>query len=112
MKFIIAFIKPFKVHDVKDALFAAGIHGMTVTESRGFGRQKGHTEVYRGREYTVGFLPKAKIEIAVSDDLVIRAIDTILKAAHTGRIGDGKLFVLPLEEVVRVRTGERGEAGL
>ena len=103
MKLIIAIIKPFKLEEVKEALAAAGIEGMTVTEVKGFGRQKGHTEIYRGSEYTVDFLPKVKIEVAVGDDAAGKAVDTIVKAAKTGKIGDGKVFVLPLEEVVRVR---------
>jgi nitrogen regulatory protein PII len=109
MKLIIAIIKPFKLEEVKEALAAAGIEGMTVTEVKGFGRQKGHTEIYRGSEYTVDFLPKVKLEVAVSDDVAGRAIDAIAKAARTGKIGDGKIFVVPLEEVVRIRTDERGE---
>ena len=109
MKLIIAIIKPFKLEEVKEALAAAGIEGMTVTEVKGFGRQKGHTEIYRGSEYTVDFLPKVKIEVAVADDIAGKAVDTIVKAAKTGKIGDGKVFVLPLEEVVRIRTDERGE---
>jgi nitrogen regulatory protein P-II 1 len=100
MKLIIAIIKPFKLEEVKEALAAAGIEGMTVTEVKGFGRQKGHTEIYRGSEYTVDFLPKVKLEVAVSDDVAGKAIDAIAKAAKTGKIGDGKIFVLPLEEVV------------
>lgn len=112
MKLIIAIIKPFKLEEVKEALAAAGIEGMTVTEVKGFGRQKGHTEIYRGSEYTVDFLPKVKVEIAVSDDTAGKAVDTIVKAAKTGKIGDGKVFVLPLEEVVRIRTDERGEAAV
>jgi nitrogen regulatory protein PII len=112
MKLIIAIIKPFKLDEVKEALGAAGIEGMTVTEVKGFGRQKGHTEIYRGSEYTVDFLPKVKIEIAVLDDLVGKAVEAIVSAAKTGKIGDGKVFVLPLEEVVRIRTDERGEAAI
>jgi nitrogen regulatory protein PII len=112
MKLIIAVIKPFKLEEVKEALSALGIEGMTVSEVKGFGRQKGHTEIYRGSEYTVDFLPKVKIEIGVADDIVGRAVDAILGAAKTGKIGDGKVFVLPLEEVVRVRTDERGDAAL
>jgi nitrogen regulatory protein P-II 1 len=112
MKLIIAIIKPFKVEEVKEALAGAGIEGMTVTEVKGFGRQKGHTEIYRGSEYTVDFLPKVKIEVAVSDDTAAKAVDTIAKAAKTGKIGDGKIFVLPLEEVVRIRTDERGESAV
>ncbi|MES2697815.1 MAG: P-II family nitrogen regulator [Verrucomicrobiota bacterium] len=112
MKLIVAVIKPFKLEEVKEALAAAGIEGMTVTEVKGFGRQKGHTEIYRGSEYTVDFLPKVKIEIAVADETAAKAIDAILKAAKTGKIGDGKVFVLPLEEVVRIRTDERGESAV
>jgi nitrogen regulatory protein PII len=112
MKLIIAIIKPFKLEEVKEALAAAGIEGMTVSEVKGFGRQKGHTEIYRGSEYTVDFLPKVKIEIAVADESAGKAIDAIVKAAKTGKIGDGKVFVLPLEEVVRIRTEERGEAAV
>jgi nitrogen regulatory protein P-II 1 len=112
MKLIVAIIKPFKLEEVKEALAAAGIEGMTVTEVKGFGRQKGHTEIYRGSEYTVDFLPKVKVEIAVGDELAGRAIEAIAKAAKTGKIGDGKIFVLPLEEVVRIRTDERGESAV
>jgi nitrogen regulatory protein P-II 1 len=112
MKLIIAIIKPFKLEEVKDALSAIGIEGMTVTEVKGFGRQKGHTEIYRGSEYTVDFLPKVKIEIVVTDDLVSKAIDAIVKAAKTGKIGDGKVFVLPIEEAVRIRTDERGDTAV
>jgi nitrogen regulatory protein PII len=112
MKLIIAIIKPFKLEEVKEALAAVGIGGMTVTEVKGFGRQKGHTEVYRGSEYTVDFLPKVKLEIAVSDDAAGKAVDAIVKAAKTGKIGDGKVFVMPIEDVVRIRTDERGEAAV
>jgi nitrogen regulatory protein PII len=112
MKLIIAVIKPFKLEEVKEALAAAGIEGMTVTEVKGFGRQKGHTEIYRGSEYTVDFLPKVKLEVAVADDVAGKAIEAIAKAAKTGKIGDGKIFVVPLEEVVRIRTDERGEAAV
>jgi nitrogen regulatory protein P-II 1 len=112
MKLITAIIKPFKLQDVREALSGAGIEGMTVTEVKGFGRQKGHAEIYRGSEYTVDFLPKVKVEIIVSDALAAKTVETIVKSAHTGKIGDGKIFVQPLEEVVRVRTGERGEAAL
>ena len=108
MKKIEAIIKPFKLDDVKDALQDIGLHGITVTEAKGFGRQMGHTELYRGAEYVVDFLPKVKIEIMLEDNLVERAIETIEQAAGTGRIGDGKIFVTPVEEVVRIRTGERG----
>ena len=112
MKLLIAIIKPFKLAEVKVALAAAGVVGMTVTEVKGHGRQKGHTEIYRGSEYTVDFLPKVKIELAVTDELAGVAIDAIVKAAKTGKIGDGKVFVLPIEEVVRIRTDERGEAAV
>ena len=112
MKLIIAIIKPFKLEEVKDALSGIGIEGMTVTEVKGFGRQKGHTEIYRGSEYTVDFLPKVKLEIALGDDLAAKAVETIIKAAKTGKIGDGKVFVLPLDEVVRIRTDEHGEAAI
>jgi nitrogen regulatory protein P-II 1 len=112
MKLIVAIIKPFKLEEVKEALAAAGIEGMTVTEVKGFGRQKGHTEIYRGSEYTVDFLPKVKLEVAVSDEMAGKAIDAIAKAAKTGKIGDGKIFVVPLEEVVRIRTDERGESAV
>ena len=112
MKFITAIIKPFKLDEVKEALSAVGIEGMTVTEVKGYGRQKGHTEIYRGSEYPVDFLPKVKIEIAVTDDLVGKAVEAITKSAKTGKIGDGKIFVLPLEEVIRIRTDERGESAV
>ena len=112
MRKIEAVIKPFKLDEVKEALHGIGIQGMTVTEVRGFGRQKGHTELYRGAEYVVDFLPKIKIEIAVKDEMVDKVIDAIVKAANTGRIGDGKIFVSPLEEVIRIRTGERGAAAV
>ncbi len=112
MKLIIAIIKPFKLEDVKAALHEAGVEGMTVTDVKGFGRQKGHTEIYRGSEYTVDFLPKIKLEIAVADETVAKAIDAIVKGAKTGKIGDGKIFVVPLEETVRIRTGERSEAAI
>jgi nitrogen regulatory protein P-II 1 len=112
MKLIIAIIKPFKLEEVKEALSEIGSEGITVTEVKGFGRQKGHTEVYRGSEYTVDFLPKVKLEIAVGDELVAKTIETIIKAAKTGKIGDGKLFVLPLEDVIRIRTDEHGEAAI
>lgn len=112
MKLIIAIIKPFKLEEVKEALAAAGIEGMTVTEVKGFGRQKGHTEIYRGSEYTVDFLPKVKLEVAVGDETAGKAVDTIVMAARTGKIGDGKVFVLPLGEVVRIRTDERGESAV
>ena len=112
MKLITAIIKPFKLEEVKSALAEVGVEGMTVTEVKGFGRQKGHTEIYRGSEYTVDFLPKVKIEIAISAEGVGKAIDAIVAAARTGKIGDGKIFVSPLEEVVRIRTDERGEVAL
>ena len=112
MKLIIAIIKPFKLDEVKEALGAAGIQGLTVTEVKGFGRQKGHTEIYRGSEYTVDFLPKVKIEIAVADDITPKVIAAITTAAKTGKIGDGKIFVIPVETVLRIRTGERDEAAV
>ena len=112
MRKIEAIIKPFKLDEVKEALHGIGIQGMTVTEVKGFGRQKGHTELYRGAEYVVDFLPKIKIEIAVQDDLVDKVVDAIVSAANTGRIGDGKIFVLPMQEVIRIRTGERGPEAL
>ena len=109
MKKIEAIIKPFKLQDVKDALNELGIQGMTVTEVKGFGRQKGHTEIYRGSEYTVDFLPKVKVETVVADGLVTQAIEAIIKAAKTGKIGDGKVFVTAVEDAWRIRTDERGE---
>lgn len=112
MKKIEAVIKPFKLDEVKDALNTIGVQGITVTEVKGFGRQKGHTELYRGAEYVVDFLPKVKIEIIAADSLVTKIIETIETAAKTGRIGDGKIFVTPVEEVIRIRTGERGEAAI
>ncbi len=108
MKKIEAIIKPFKLDEVKNALHEIGITGMTVAEVRGFGRQKGHTEVYRGAEYVIDFLPKVKIEVVLDDALVMRAVETIQQAARTDKIGDGKIFVVPIEEAVRIRTGERG----
>jgi nitrogen regulatory protein P-II 1 len=108
MKKVEAVIKPFKLDEVKEALHEVGIQGITVTEAKGFGRQKGHTELYRGAEYVVDFLPKVKIEIVMDDALVERAVEAIQQAAHTGRIGDGKIFVSAIEEVIRIRTGERG----
>ena len=108
MKKIEAIIKPFKLDDVKEALQEVGLQGITVTEAKGFGRQKGHTELYRGAEYVVDFLPKVKLEIVVDDGMLEKAIDAIKQAAHTGRIGDGKIFVLPVEDAIRVRTGESG----
>jgi nitrogen regulatory protein P-II 1 len=112
MKLIIAIIKPFKLEEVKSALAEVGVEGMTVTEVKGFGRQKGHTEIYRGSEYTVDFLPKVKIEIAVPDETAAKAIDAIVASAKTGKIGDGKIFVIPLDEVIRIRTDERGESAI
>jgi nitrogen regulatory protein P-II 1 len=112
MKKIDAIIKPFKLQEVKDALAEIGIHGMTVSEVKGFGRQKGHTEIYRGSEYTVDFLPKVKLEMVLPDNQVSQAIDTIIKAAKTGKIGDGKIFVTKIEEAHRIRTGEKGEAAV
>lgn len=109
MKLIIAIIKPFKLEEVKQALSEIGVEGMTVTEVKGFGRQKGHTEIYRGSEYTVDFLPKVKLEIALPDELIAKSVDAIVNAAKTGKIGDGKVFVMPLDEVIRIRTDERGE---
>jgi len=109
MKKVEAIIKPFKLDEVKENLNAIGVRGLTVSEVKGFGRQKGHTELYRGAEYVVDFLPKVKLEIIVNEDLVAKVVETIEKAARTGRIGDGKIFVTPIEEVVRIRTGERGE---
>ena len=108
MKLVEAIIKPFKLDEVKDALNEVGIEGITVSEVKGFGRQKGHTELYRGAEYVVDFIPKVKLEIAVNDDLVVKVVDTIVNTARTGRIGDGKIFILPMEEAVRIRTGEKG----
>ncbi len=108
MKKIEAIIKPFKLDEVKDALNGLGIKGMTVTEVKGYGRQKGHTEIYRGAEYVVDFIPKIKLEIIVQDEMVDQVIDTIVTVARTGKIGDGKIFILPVEHVVRVRTGETG----
>ena len=112
MKKLEAIIKPFKLEEVKEALAEIGIEGMTVSEVKGFGRQKGHTEIYRGSEYTVDFLPKVKIEIAIADDLVTKVVDAIVGASQTGKIGDGKVFILPIEEAVRIRTGEKGEEAL
>jgi nitrogen regulatory protein P-II 1 len=112
MKKIEAIIKPFKMEDVKEALAEIGIEGMTVSEVKGFGRQKGHTEIYRGSEYTVDFLPKVKFEIVLTDDRVAKAVDTIVQSAKTGKIGDGKVFVLPIEEAVRIRTEEHGDIAI
>ena len=108
MKIVMAIIKPFKLEEVRDALTSIGVHGLTVTEVKGYGRQKGHTEIYRGAEYAVSFLPKLKIEVAVSAELAMRVVETISTIARTGQIGDGKIFVLPLEDCIRIRTGERG----
>ena len=112
MKQITAVIKPFKVDDVKDALKAAGVQGMTVTEVKGFGRQGGHTEVYRGAEYVVDFLPKVKVDVVVPDKMLDQAIDAIIKSARTGKIGDGKIFVSTVQQVIRIRTGETDEAAI
>ncbi|NBO19586.1 MAG: P-II family nitrogen regulator [Proteobacteria bacterium] len=112
MKLIVAIIKPFKLDEVKEALQEVGLQGITVTEARGFGRQKGHTELYRGAEYVVDFLPKVKIEVAVDDNMVERTIEAIITAARTGRIGDGKIFILPVEDVIRIRTGDRGSEAI
>ncbi|CAN8139132.1 P-II family nitrogen regulator [Thiomicrorhabdus sp. 6S2-11] len=112
MKLITAIIKPFKLDDVRDALHNIDIHGMTVTEVKGYGRQKGHTEMYRGAEYVVDFLPKLKLEIAVSESIVESAVEAIIDAAQTGKIGDGKIFVTNIEQTVRIRTGETGEEAL
>lgn len=112
MKLVVAIIKPFKLDDVRENLTAIGVHGMTVTEVKGFGRQKGHAEIYRGAEYVVDFLPKVKIEVAVSDELVNEVVRTIASAANTGKIGDGKIFVQSLEGIVRIRTGEMGKDAL
>jgi nitrogen regulatory protein PII len=112
MKKIEAIIKPFKLDEVKDALNAIGIHGMTVTEVKGFGRQKGHVEVYRGTEYEVSFLPKIKIEVVIPDSIIDKVISTIIEKAKTGNIGDGKIFLYSLEDVIRIRTGDRGEAAI
>jgi nitrogen regulatory protein P-II 2 len=112
MKIVMAIIKPFKLDEVRDALTAIGVHGMTVTEVKGYGRQKGHTEIYRGTEYEVNFLPKIKVEAAVESDQVDKVVEAINNAAKTGQIGDGKIFVLPLEHAVRIRTGETDAAAL
>ena len=112
MKKVEAIIKPFKLDEVREALSEIGVTGLTVTEVKGFGRQKGHTELYRGAEYVVDFLPKVKVEVIVGDTLVDRAIEAVVKAAHTGKIGDGKIFVTTVEQVVRIRTGESGEAAV
>jgi nitrogen regulatory protein P-II 2 len=112
MKIIIAVIKPFKLDEVRDALTSIGVHGLTVSEVKGYGRQRGHTEIYRGAEYAVSFLPKIKIEVAVASDQVDRVVDAIVGAAKTGQIGDGKIFILGLESAVRIRTGETDNAAL
>ena len=112
MKLVTAIIKPFKLDEVREALSAVGVAGITVTEVKGFGRQKGHTELYRGAEYVVDFLPKIKIEVVVADGSVEQSIEAIIKAARTGKIGDGKIFVTPVEQIVRIRTGESGEAAI
>jgi len=112
MKLIIAVIKPFKLDDVREALTPLGVQGLTVSEVKGFGRQKGQTEIYRGAEYHVNFLPKVKVEVAVSDDLAEQVVEAIMKSAHTGKIGDGKIFVMDIERAVRIRTGEINEEAL
>jgi nitrogen regulatory protein PII len=112
MKLITAIVKPFKLDDVRESLSDIGVSGVTVTEVKGFGRQKGHTELYRGAEYVVDFLPKAKIEVAVADNLIDQALEAISRAANTGKIGDGKIFVTDLEQVIRIRTGESGDEAL
>ena len=112
MKKIEAIIKPFKLDEVREGLSEVGITGLTVTEVKGFGRQKGHTELYRGAEYVVDFLPKIKVEVVLADDIVDQAVDAIVKAAHTGKIGDGKIFITPVEQVIRIRTGETNEAAI
>ena len=112
MKKVVAIIKPFKLDDVKDALHEVAVVGMTVSEVKGFGRQKGHTEIYRGAEYTVEFLPKLKLELIVRDDVCEQAVEAIIRAAGEGKIGDGKIFIQAVDEVVRIRTGERGEAAI
>lgn len=112
MKLVTAIIKPFKLDEVREALSEVGVNGLTVTEIKGFGRQKGHTELYRGAEYVVDFLPKIRVEVGVSDNQVDSVIEAIIKAARTGKIGDGKIFVTPLDEVIRIRTGENGDDAL
>lgn len=112
MKQIVAIIKPFKLDEVREALADVGVHGLTVTEVKGFGRQKGHTELYRGAEYVVDFLPKLKIEAVVSDDVLEQVVDGVREAAYTGKIGDGKIFIFDVEQVIRIRTGETGEAAI
>ena len=108
MKMIEAIVKPFKLEEVKDALMTVGVHGMTIEEVRGFGRQKGHTELYRGAEYAVDFLPKVKVEVVVPDDSALRVVEAITTSARTGKVGDGKIFVTDIDEVIRIRTGEKG----
>ena len=112
MKLVKAIIKPFKLEEVKEALSEIGVEGMTVTEVKGFGRQKGHTEIYRGSEYTVDFLPKVMVDVAIAEDLVSKVVEAIKNAAKTGKIGDGKIFVLPIEEAIRIRTDETGEGAI
>ena len=112
MKLISAIIKPFKLDEVREALSGIGVQGITVTEVKGFGRQKGHTELYRGAEYVVDFLPKVKLDVVVTDDMVDKVIDSITKTAHTGKIGDGKIFVMNVEDAVRIRTGEKGDTAI
>ena len=112
MKLVTAIIKPFKLDEVREALSAIGVQGITVTEVKGFGRQKGHTELYRGAEYVVDFLPKVKVEAAIRTELLDQVIEAIEKSANTGKIGDGKIFVLPIDEIIRIRTGERGSAAI
>ena len=112
MKLVTAIVKPFKLDDVREALSEIGVQGMTVTEVKGYGRQKGHTELYRGAEYVVDFLPKIKLEIAIDDDILDRALEAIANAANSGKVGDGKIFVTPLEQVVRIRTGETGPSAV
>ena len=112
MKLVTIIIKPFKLDDVREALSDAGVHGLTVTEVKGFGRQRGHTALYRGAEYVVDFLPKTRIDVAVTEDMLDDVIETVIQAARTGKVGDGKIFVTPLEQVVRIRTGETGEAAI
>lgn len=112
MKLVTAIVKPFRLDDVRNALSEVGVQGMTVSEVKGFGRQRGHTELYRGAEYVVDFLPKVKIELVIDDDMLDRAVEAILQAAHTGRIGDGKIFISSVEEAIRVRTGEKGKEAI
>jgi len=112
MKKVEAIIKPHKLEDVKEALTAIGVSGMSVTEIKGFGKQKGHTELYRGAEYVIDFIPKLKIEVVIPDELVEKVVEAIIKAAKTGKIGDGKIFIIPVEDAIRIRTGERGDSAL